>query len=106
MKTRLLFSLLASATAVFAGLPKAPIYEENFNETNDDAISYVNGAFQGPSGSGVSGVLADRAYVGVPKSLANHRVDSGVLALKPIAPNRMAAFTCAFWYYLDEKGPE
>ena len=103
MKTRILFALFVSPVALARATP-APIYEENFN-TPSANIKYTNGADLGGSGSGVSEKLADRAYVGAPASTQNERNGPACLALKPIAPNPLSAFTCTFWYYLDEQGP-
>ncbi len=110
MTKRILLALLASATLVRADVPatpntapKAPIYEETFNTPE---LNYINGASIGPPGSGVSGKPADRAYVATPKSTKNEPNSPAGLATTPIAPNPLSAFTCTFWYYLDEEGPE
>jgi hypothetical protein len=103
MKARLLFALLASTALARAAAPTVPIYEENFNTPN---IEYINGAAFGPPGTGVSGKPADRAYIGTPKSLKNEPNDSAGLSTTPITPKPLTAFTCTFWYYLDEQGPE
>lgn len=107
MKPCLLPLLLVAATvsALGADVSKTPIYEESFNVAHS-RIEYRNGAALGGPGTGVSGKAADRAYVAVPRSTEQEKNGPAGMALAPIAPDTMTAFTCAFWYYLDEQGPE
>lgn len=106
MKTRLLAVILvASFSALRADPLKAPIFEETFNVAHS-RIDYRNGAGLGGPGTGVSGKPADRAYMAVPRSTEQERNGPGGLAVSPIAPDSLSAFTCAFWYFLDEQGPE
>ena len=108
MKTRLpvTFPVLASlVTAVaFADVPLAPIYEETFN-TPHSRIEYHDGAGLGGPGTGVSGKTSDRAYMAVLQTTENVPGGPAGLAVSPIAPHSLSAFTCTFWYYLDEQAP-
>ena len=105
MKTHLLLALLATAvSSAQAGTPAVPPYEETFN-TPSKRIELRNGAMLGTPGSGVSGKSADLAYVSLPKSDAQERDGPVALARKPVAPASLTAFTCTFWYYLNDQGP-
>lgn len=84
--------------------PHIPLYEETFNVAHN-RLELRNGATLGGPGTGVSGKPADRAYIGVPKSSEQEANGPGAVAIAPIAPDPLAAFTCTFWYYLDENGP-
>lgn len=107
MKTspRLILSLLAGAALAHAAAPKAPLYEESFNIVTS-RIEYVDGGGLGGPGTGVSGKTADRAYMAQPKTSENVPRGPAGVARAPIAPNALSAFTCTFWYYLDEQGPD
>ena len=103
--TCLTLSLLAGAALVRAESPKAPIYEEMFN-TVTSRVEYVDGGGLGGPGTGVSGKTSDRAYMAQPKTTENVPRGPAGVARAPIAPNALSAFTCTFWYYLDEQGPD
>ena len=107
MKTTTCLTLFFFAGAGFgrADSPKAPIYEENFN-TVTSRIEYVDGGGLGGPGTGVSGKTSDRAYMARLKTTENVSGGPAGMARAPIAPNPLTAFTCTFWYYLDEQGPD
>ncbi|MCU0791260.1 MAG: LamG domain-containing protein [Opitutaceae bacterium] len=100
-------SVLVSFVAVFAARAAvpAPIYEENFNMRHD-RVRLVNGAALGGPGTGVSGMLGDRAYMGAPRSTEQEPNSPVAYAIAPIADRELGAFTCAFWYFLDEQTPD
>lgn len=85
--------------------PKTPLYEETFN-TPHDRVEFRGGAAMGGPGTGVSGKIGDRAYVATPRSSEQETDGPAALAVSPVAPAPLSAFTCAFWYYLDENGPD
>jgi len=105
MKARLPIIFFTIAMLARADDPPAPLYEETFNAASKQ-IELRNGAVLGAPGSGVSGKTDDLAYVSAPKSTAQERNGPAALAIKPIAPGSLSAFTCTFWYYLDEQGPD
>jgi hypothetical protein len=108
MKTRLpalLLPIVFAAAPLSADIARAPLFVENFN-VQHARVEYRNGAKLGVPGTGVSGKPGDLAYIGVPSTSENERNGPAALAIAPIAPDAMDAFTCAFWYYLDEIGPE
>ena len=107
MKTAicLTLSLFAGAALGRAESSKAPIYEETFN-TVTSRVEYVDGGGLGGPGTGVSGKTTDRAYMAQPKTSENVPRGPAGLARAPLAPNPLSAFTCTFWYYLDEQGPD
>jgi hypothetical protein len=107
MKTplRITVILFAVSSLVRAGgASKAPSYEERFNVA-PPRIELLSGAKLGVPGSGVSGKSDDRALVAVPSTTENAPGGPVATAVSPIAPNALSAFTCTFWYYLDEQGP-
>lgn len=93
------------AAPAFAQIPFRPIYEERFNFVHE-RVQFRNGGKLGGPGTGVSGKIEDEAYFGIPRSSEQEKDGPGALALAPIAPNSLSAFTCAFWYLLDDNGPE
>ncbi len=93
------------ASPAFADLARAPIYEETFNVSHS-RIEYRDGGGLGGPGTGVSGRTSDRAYMAVPQTTENVPGGPAGLALSPIAPHPLSAFTCTFWYYLDEQAPD
>lgn len=99
MKNRLLLAFLAASA-----LARAASFEETFNATGLQ-VELRNGAALGGPGSGVSGKYDDLAYTAVPPGPGQDKDGPVALARAPIAPAPLSAFTCAFWYYLDEKGP-
>ena len=101
----LVLGALFAASASHAQIPYRPLFEERFNDVHE-RVRYRNGAKVGGPGTGVSGKLEDQAYVGVPKSVEQEKDGPAALAIAPIAPNSLSSFTCTFWYYLDEQGPE
>lgn len=84
--------------------PVAPLYEENFN-TPHGRIELGGGAKLGGPATGVSGNAGDLAYIGVPRSSEQEPDGPVALAVSPIAPDPLSAFTVTFWYFLDENGP-
>ena len=107
MKNSILtLTLVLSVTAALhaQSVPHEPLYEESFN-TPHDRIELRNGATLGGPATGVSGKSADRAFIGVPKSSEQEANGPVALATSPIAPDPLSAFTCTFWYYLEENGP-
>lgn len=104
MNTRLLIAFLATVVLARADAPKTFCYEETFNAPSK-GIELRNGAALGTPGSGVSGKSADLAYVSVPKTDAQERDGPVAFARKPVAPDSLTAFTCTFWYYLNDQGP-
>ena len=105
MKIRLTLAVLLGAAALNAETAGfIPIYEETFNVAHD-RVELRNGASLGGPGTGVSGKPGDRAYFGVPKSSEQEGNGPAAVAVSPIAPDPLSAFTCTFWYYLDETGP-
>ncbi|HSI07580.1 MAG: LamG-like jellyroll fold domain-containing protein [Rariglobus sp.] len=106
MKTllRIAVLLLAVSSLVRADVLKAPSYEESFNGTHN-RLQLLAGAKIGVPGSGVSGKTDDRAYVALPSTTENAPGGPVATAVAPIAPDALSAFTCTFWYYLDEQGP-
>lgn len=98
---RLMISLAAgNACAQSAALD--PLYEETFNIAHD-RVELRNGAALGGPGTGVSGKSADRAFIGMPRS--SEQEENGPVAVATIAPVPLSAFTCTFWYFLEENGP-
>lgn len=104
MTLRITAILFAVSSLVRAEVSKAPVYEENFNGSHN-RIELLAGAKIGVPGSGVSGKADDRAYIGAPVTTENAPGGPAAAATAPIAPNALSAFTCTFWYYLDEQGP-
>lgn len=105
MKTLIALFVIALSVALRAQpISDIPLYEETFNVTHD-RIELRNGAALGGPGTGVSGKPADRAYIGVPKSSEQEANGPAAVAISPVAPDPLSAFTCTFWYYLDENGP-
>lgn len=103
MKKFRLPTLLLATAAVLSAEPFAgPIYEETFNRERL-GIDYRSGGGLGGPSTGVSGKISDQAYTGVTE---NGKMDAAGLALSPIAPNPLSAFTCIFWYFLDANGPD
>ena len=100
-----LLGVLLAASALRAQIPFRPLFEETFNGVHE-RVQYRNGAKLGGPGTGVSGKLEDLAYLGVPNSGEQEKDGPAVLATAPIAPNSLSSFTCTFWYYLEEQGPE
>jgi hypothetical protein len=103
--TPVLFALLLSASAFAADPIKTPFYEETFNAAHG-RLELRNGAALGIPGTGVSGKPTDRAYIGSPSTTENVPNGPTGVAIAPIAPDSMEAFTYTFWYYLDEQVPE
>ena len=93
------------AAPAFAQIPFRPIYEESFNFAHE-RVQFRNGGKLGGPGTGVSGKIEDEAYFGVPVNSEQEKNGPAALAVSPIAPNSLSAFTCTFWYLLDEHGPE
>lgn len=83
----------------------APLFEETFNESRS-GLRLANGASLGGPGTGVSGKLADRAYISTPRSTEQEPGGPAALAVEPVAPRSMSAFTCVFWYFLEENTPD
>lgn len=96
---------VASSADTTASPARGPIFEESFNGAHA-RIDYRNGAKLGGPGTGVSGRPGDQCYMGVPASTEQDPRGPAALAIAPIAPAPLSAFTCAFWYYLDEYGPD
>lgn len=97
--------VLIAATVAHAAAPKAPLFEETFNVVHDRLV-LRDGASLGGPGTGVSGKPADRAYTGVPRSTEQEPNGPAAVAVAPVAPDSLTALTIAFWYFLDEQGPE
>ena len=102
---RLAALALLCATPALAQIPFRPLYEERFNFVHE-RVRFRNGGKLGGPGTGVSGKVEDQAYFGVPRSAEQEKDGPAALAVSPIAPNSLSAFTCTFWYLLDEDGPE
>lgn len=100
-----LLALASTIATPAADLAKTPLYEELFNVAHS-RLELKSGAALGIPGTGVSGKPADRSYIGAPKTTENVPDGPVCLALTPIAPNSMEAFTFTFWYYLDEQTPD
>jgi len=98
---------LVGTIALHAQTPsrKSPVYEELFN-LKHERLEFRYGAGLGAPGTGVSGKVGDRAYVGRPRSSEQDRDSSVALALSPMAPDPLSTFTFTFWYYMDETGPD
>lgn len=106
MKTLLPLLALAAALPLRAQTPAhvAPLYEETFNVAHD-RLELRGGAAIGGPATGLSGKVADRAYIGVPKSSEQEPNGPVAVAVSPIAPEALSAFTVTFWYFLEENGP-
>lgn len=108
MKTPSLPLLLLCGLAAPLHLPASsmlPLYEETFN-TAHPRLRLANGASLGGPGTGVSGRLEDRAYVGIPRSTEQEPDGPAAFAISPVAPDTLSAFTCTFWYLLEEHAPD
>lgn len=105
MKTLIpLFVIVGALSLRAQPEPHIPLYEETFNVPHG-RVDFRNGANLGGPGTGVSGKPVDRAYIGVPKSSEQEANGPACVAISPIASEPLAAFTCTFWYYLEENGP-
>ena len=82
-----------------------PVYEETFNVSHG-RLRLANGATLGGPSSGLSGKSGDRAYVAVPRSTEQEAQGPVAYAVEPIMPVSLPAFTCAFWYFLEERTPD
>ncbi len=100
-----LLAVCAVAPALRAQIPFRPLFEETFNLAHE-RVRFCTGGKPGGPGTGVSGKIEDQSYFGVPKSVEQEKDGPAALAIVPIAPNGLSAFTCTFWYFLDEQGPE
>ena len=107
MNPRILCMILVSVfgASFVSAQVVAPVFEENFNVSRSGLL-LVNGAALGGPATGVSGKIEDRAYFGVPRSTEQDPNGPVALAVEPVAPGSLRAFTCVFWYFLDENTPD
>lgn len=96
---------LVGSVLAHSGQAIVPVFEETFDQENDK-IRYVNGAGRGAPSTGVSGKVADRAYISTPKTTEQDTQSPAGYATKAFAPSPMEAFTVTFWYLLEEQTPE
>lgn len=99
----LLIALAALSVELWGG--GAPIYQETFDSPHA-RLSLLNGAKLGLPGSGVSGKRTDLAYIGVPSDSGQLKNGPAAVVKEALAPYSLSAFSCSFWYLLDENGPE